>query len=208
MKIEHFKNIPLTPDIPLFPDAPPIPNTQLSQGDKTWSISSGGLTAQITENPYTIAFKDDKRTLTFAGYRHQAIYDIPYKWTLRSASNASCLTTDFSSNPHPANSPELVRYIHSELNLSPGELIYGLGEQFGAFVKNGMSPIIATYGRVLISMNNKQDSQSVSGIKMEEPQANRHTNAYHSTSPTATTVSSSTTRARLKSRWEARRSAG
>ena len=116
MKIEHFKNIPLTPDIPLFPDAPAILNAQLSHVDKTWSISSGGLTAQITENPYTIAFKDDKRTLTFAGYRHQAIYDIPYKWTLRSASNASCLTTDFSSNPHPANSPELVRYIHSELS--------------------------------------------------------------------------------------------
>lgn len=25
----------------------------------------------------------------------------------------------------------------TELNISPGELIYGMGEQFGAFVKNG-----------------------------------------------------------------------
>lgn len=135
----------------------------MSQGDKTWSISSGGFTAQITENPYTVAFKDDKRTLTFAGYKHQAIYDVPYKWTLRSASNASCLTTDFSSNPHPANSPELVRYIHSELNLSPGELIYGLGEQFGAFVKNGMSLIGVALGRFLIpDIYEQHTGQSVS----------------------------------------------
>ncbi|KAI0085476.1 alpha-glucosidase [Irpex rosettiformis] len=139
VKIEHFKSIPLTPEIPLFPDTPAIPNAQLSKGDKVWSVASGGLTAEITENPYTVTFKDEKRTLTFAGYRHQAIYDIPYKWTLRSASNASCLATDLSSNPNPASPPEFVRYIHSELNLSPGELVYGLGEQFGAFVKNGQS---------------------------------------------------------------------
>lgn len=143
VKLEHFKNIQPTPEIPLFPDAPAVPNAQLSKGDKTWSVTSGGLTAEITENPYTVTFKDDKRTLTSAGYKHQGFYDVPYKWTLRSASNASCLATDFSSNPHPANPPEYVRYTHSELNISPGELVYGLGEQFGAFVKNGKCPYLA-----------------------------------------------------------------
>ncbi|KAI0340632.1 alpha-glucosidase [Trametopsis cervina] len=139
VKIDHFKHVDPTPSIPLFPDDPAIPSAQISKADKSWSVTSGGLSADITENPYTVTFKDAKRTLTSAGYKHQAIYDVPYKWTLRSASNASCLATDFSSNPHPSGPPEFVRYTHSELNLSPGELVYGLGEQFGAFVKNGQS---------------------------------------------------------------------
>lgn len=102
-------------------------------------LSTGGLSAEITENPYTVTFKSPKRTLTFAGYKHQGIYDVPYKWTAGSAANSSCLAQDMSSNPSPGTKPEFVRYIHSELNISPGELIYGLGEQFGAFVKNGQS---------------------------------------------------------------------
>ncbi|SDU79569.1 alpha-D-xyloside xylohydrolase [Arcanobacterium phocae] len=33
--------------------------------------------------------------------------------------------------------PDEKRYIHEQLTLQPGETIYGLGERFGAFVKNG-----------------------------------------------------------------------
>ena len=138
VRIDHFKHVRPTPDIPLFPDDPAVPSVSLLKEKDVWTVSSGDLSAEITANPYTITFKDRKRILTSAGYKHQAIYDVPHKWTLCSASNSSCLETDFSSNPHPATKPELVRYTHSELNLSPGELVYGLGEQFGAFVKNGI----------------------------------------------------------------------
>lgn len=137
MKIEHFKTIDPTPNIALFPDDPPVPSMSLSRAENTFTVSSGGVTAEVAQNPYTITFKSASRTLTSAGYKHQTIYDVPYKWTLRSASNNSCLTTDLSSNPQQGSPPEFVRYIHSELNLSPGELVYGLGEQFGPFVKNG-----------------------------------------------------------------------
>lgn len=137
MRIEHFKHTDPTPNIALFPDDPPIPAASLSKTETSWMIATGGLSADITQNPYTITFRSPTRTLTAAGYKHQAIYDVPHKWTLRSASNSSCLATDVSSNPRPDTPPETVRYIHSELNLSPGELIYGLGEQFGPFVKNG-----------------------------------------------------------------------
>ncbi|KAI0646837.1 alpha-glucosidase [Trametes meyenii] len=139
VKIEHFKHIDPTPNISLFPDDPAVQGVTLSKAETNWSVATGGLTAEIAQNPYTITFKSPTHTLTAAGYKHQAIYDVPYKWTLRSASNSSCLATDVSSNPHPEPPPETVRYIHSELNLSPGELIYGLGEQFGPFVKNGQS---------------------------------------------------------------------
>lgn len=59
------------------------------------------------------------------------------------------MTTDFSSNPNPNRYPEFVRYIHSELNLSPGELVYGLGEQFGAFVKNGEGICVLACGGLI-----------------------------------------------------------
>lgn len=63
--------------------------------------------------------------------------DVPYKWTLNSAGNTSALTTDRTSNPNPPPPPPTVRYTLNELQLTSGELIYGLGEQFGPLVKNG-----------------------------------------------------------------------
>lgn len=139
VRIDHFRHIDPTPNFSLFPDDPPVPSATLTKRDASWSLATGDLSAEIAENPYTITFRSPSRVLTSAGFKHQGIYDVPYKWTLRSASNASCLATDIDSNPHPLPPPETVRYMHSELNLSPGELVYGLGEQFGAFVKNGMS---------------------------------------------------------------------
>lgn len=205
MKIDHFKHITPVPDIQLFPDDPPLPSVQLAKEKDSWSVTSGALSAVITANPYTVTFKDSKRTLTSAGYKHQAIYDVPYKWTLRSASNASCMETDFSSNPHPPSQAEIVRYTHSELNLSPGELVYGLGEQFGAFVKNGISFV---YNPVLRPNLWSQDSLLASGTRTEELLVNKLTNVSLSTSPTATTVSSLTILARSKSKSAVRRSAG
>ncbi|KAI0029644.1 glycosyl hydrolases family 31-domain-containing protein [Vararia minispora EC-137] len=148
VRIDHFRHTDAKPDIALFPDAhaPPIRNYSLGQlsgsGDPAplvHTLSSAGLTAEITSNPYTLTFKAGQRVLTSAGYKHQTIYDVPYKWTLNTAANSSCLATDSSSNSASGRTPDIVRYIHSELNLSPGELVYGLGEQFTAFVKNGQT---------------------------------------------------------------------
>ncbi|KAJ6513909.1 alpha-glucosidase [Mycena vitilis] len=139
VKIDHFAHAAPSPDIPLFPDDQPIPNSTIKTTEEGGSLTSGGLTAEITTNPYTITFKSPTRTLTFAGAKHQAIFDVPSRWTTLSASNSSCLALDPSSNPTPTPLPEVVRYINSELNISPGELVYGFGEQFGAFVKNGQS---------------------------------------------------------------------
>ncbi|KAJ3726263.1 alpha-glucosidase [Lentinula raphanica] len=139
VKIDHFSHTEPTVTIPLFPNAKPIPSVNLSKSEADYTLNTGGLNAVITENPYTITFKSNKRILTFAGPKHQGVYDVPSKWTLSSASNSSCLATDSGSNPNPEPLPPTIRYINSELNLSPGELIYGFGEQFGAFVKNGQT---------------------------------------------------------------------
>ncbi|KAI0049991.1 glycoside hydrolase family 31 protein [Auriscalpium vulgare] len=146
VRINHFRHEDPQPSIPLFPDAPTIPSVSFSKIDATgkdseplYTLSTGGLTAEIAAKPYTITFKVAGRTLTFAGYKHQGLYDVPYDWTRNTAANSSCLAHDPGSNPVPEAPPKVVRYVHSELNLSPGELIYGLGEQFGAFVKNGQT---------------------------------------------------------------------
>ncbi|KAJ4501622.1 alpha-glucosidase [Lentinula lateritia] len=139
VKIDHFNHSEPTVNIPLFPNAKPIPNVNLSKAGSDYTLSTAGLNAVITENPYTITFKSPKQILTSAGPKHQGVFDVPSQWTLSSASNSSCLATDIGSNPNPEPLPPIIRYINSELNLSPGELIYGFGEQFGSFVKNGQT---------------------------------------------------------------------
>ncbi|KAF8894393.1 alpha-glucosidase [Infundibulicybe gibba] len=139
VKIEHFSHTQPFPTIPLFPNDQPIPDCVLTQSEFTHSIKTGGLSVEITQNPYTITFRSPTRVLTSAGYRHQALFDVPARWTIGTAANSSCLALDPASNPNPERLPETIRYIHSELNTSPGELIYGFGEQFGAFVKNGQA---------------------------------------------------------------------
>ncbi|KAF8575536.1 glycoside hydrolase family 31 protein [Ramaria rubella] len=140
VKIDHFKTSSLYPSIELFPTASLVPSKiEVNKSSESVSIKTAGLSAEVTNNPYTVTFKSPKQTLTFAGPKHQAVVELPHQWTLNSASQSSCLTTDRSSNPDPSTPPKTVRYILSELNISPGENFYGLGEQFGAFVKNGQS---------------------------------------------------------------------
>lgn len=90
--------------------------------------------SQWIQGPGTIPF------LTSIEHRlrqRQAVIDVPHKWTINTAANSSCLVTDRSSNPTPPPPPPYVRYMLNELQLSSGELIYGLGEQFGPLIKNG-----------------------------------------------------------------------
>jgi hypothetical protein len=71
-QIDHFASIESTPNIELFPDDKANPSVQLSKSTvSTWLVSAGALTANITENPYTITFKADKKVLTSAGYKYQ-----------------------------------------------------------------------------------------------------------------------------------------
>ncbi|KAG5353342.1 hypothetical protein C0989_007786 [Termitomyces sp. Mn162] len=71
VKIDHFSHVEPFPNIPLFPNAKPIPDVSIKRDESKLSLSTGGLTAEITDNPYTITFKSPKRTLTFAGEKHQ-----------------------------------------------------------------------------------------------------------------------------------------
>ncbi|KZV91581.1 hypothetical protein EXIGLDRAFT_719180 [Exidia glandulosa HHB12029] len=138
VKIDHFVHRPNVADYSLFPDgAPPKPSVHAAKTDSGSSLVSGKLVAEVTNNPYTLSFSAANKKLTFAGEKYQGLFDVPHKWTTQRASVTSCVATDFSSVPNPPSPPEKIRFINSELNISPGELFYGLGEQFGSFTKNG-----------------------------------------------------------------------
>ncbi|VDB97661.1 unnamed protein product [Peniophora sp. CBMAI 1063] len=148
VRMQHFYEPSTSANIALFPDAhaPPIRDAQLGtlktsdDAPAVHTLTTGGLTLEIGSEPYSLTFKDPKgRKLTGAGKKYNGLFDVPYKWTQNTAANSSCLTDQFDSNPLPAVLPTTVRYASAELDLSPGELVYGLGEQFGAFVKNGQS---------------------------------------------------------------------
>ncbi|KAG8745575.1 hypothetical protein FRC10_007753 [Ceratobasidium sp. 414] len=152
VNIAHFAGTKKQgPEFELFPGgAPPKPKIQITKSDTGTNFTSGGLTARvatqavtmngIATNSYYIDFLgQDGRILTSAGPKSQAIIDTPHKFTMGSAANTSCMATDRSSNPNPPPPPEHVRYVLSELTLSAGELVYGLGEQFGAYIKNGQA---------------------------------------------------------------------
>ncbi|KAH7104869.1 alpha-glucosidase [Auriculariales sp. MPI-PUGE-AT-0066] len=139
VRIQQFKE-DLREYTPLFPDGPPPkPTVTTSKTDAGLKLVSGQLTAEVTEKPYTLTFCAGGKTLTFAGPKHQGFFNVPSKWIANSSSNQSLLTTDADSNPNGIGSPPVVRYVNSELNISPGELFYGLGEQFGNFTKNGQA---------------------------------------------------------------------
>jgi len=73
-------------------------------------LTSGRLTVRVEKaGDWRIEFKDGDRVITSSGWRGMGIMD-----------------TD-----------EGQRYIHEQLALGVGECVYGLGEQFTPFVKNG-----------------------------------------------------------------------
>ncbi|KZP02508.1 hypothetical protein FIBSPDRAFT_969912 [Athelia psychrophila] len=112
VRIDHYKHSTPFPGIALFPNDTPVHKSSLetlkpvegAANAPKYTLSTGGLTAEITENLYTLTFKAlNGKELTATGYKHQAIVDVPQKWLGNTASNASCLATDliavFSTPP-------------------------------------------------------------------------------------------------------------
>ena len=164
------------PNFELFPGGPlSAPKVFISQDGDGIIYSSGPLTAKILCKPgaYNIDFLgagSPHKILTSSGPKAQAQIDIPHKWTLGSAANTSVLATDRSANPHPAPPPEYVRYILNELTLAAGELVYGLGEQFGPFVKNGQVGSDLLQSRSLHAA--ESNASNIGGLNLEPRRRN------------------------------------
>ena len=108
VRIEHFVGgHPTGPQIPLVPTGNAA--VQIQDGAESATLQTGELTVRIKKPGWEISFEAGGRVLTRSGARGMA----------------------YVQTNGPAS------YVHEQLSLGVGECVYGLGERFTAFVKNG-----------------------------------------------------------------------
>ncbi len=90
------------------------------ESEELLTVSSGTLRIEIRKDNASFAFFQGDKQLTGSQYRDLAYMKTDWKGTA------------YDRGPEDA-------YMRQQLTLGVGELIYGLGERFGAFVKNGQS---------------------------------------------------------------------
>ena len=85
------------------------PRLSISNDEQVATLTSGELEVQVHKgNRWLVEYTAEDKILTSSGWRALGFIDTPDG-----------------------------RYIHEQLNLAVGECVYGLGERFTAFVKNG-----------------------------------------------------------------------
>ncbi|MDT0156487.1 alpha-xylosidase [Microbacterium sp. ARD32] len=96
------------------------------------TLDAGGLVARIAPGaPWNLSFEVDGRRVTGSGHRAQGY--------MRLAAGAQVDAGIVGNARQHTTAPHSSTYVHEQLDLGVGELIYGLGERFGPLVKNGQS---------------------------------------------------------------------
>ncbi|NJI21386.1 alpha-xylosidase, partial [Aeromonas veronii] len=92
----------------------------------------GGLVARIAPGaPWDLSFDVDGRRVTGSGHKAQGY--------VRLAPGAQ-VDAGIVDNARQGGSPATATtFVHEQLDLGVGELVYGLGERFGPLVKNGQT---------------------------------------------------------------------
>jgi alpha-D-xyloside xylohydrolase len=103
----HLGQRPSTPTFTLYPQ--PTPDLHIVDEATYASLTTGRLTVRVSKgDDWRVDYLDGERPLTQSGWRGMGYVD----------------TSDG-------------RFIHEQLNLGVGECVYGLGERFTPFIKNG-----------------------------------------------------------------------
>lgn len=117
--VEHYKGVKRRgPEFPLNLDEKPL---SLQEKDRKFVIGSGKNELRITKEPFSMEFLCQGKVMT-----RMEGSDFAYIRT----KDTGVLLYEEESGPV---------YMRGATSLSVGELIYGLGEHFGPFVKNGQS---------------------------------------------------------------------
>ena len=105
--VHHKGGLPRKPEFELHKGT--LPQVSISNDDRYVSLASGGLSVRVHKGEeWLMEFIGDGHILTSSGWRALGFVDTPDG-----------------------------RYFHEQLSLGVGECVYGLGERFTAFVKNG-----------------------------------------------------------------------
>ncbi|MDF1512375.1 MAG: alpha-xylosidase, partial [Anaerolineae bacterium] len=103
----HKGGLSRQPSFELKPQ--PAPHIKIQDDAQAASLTSGQLTVCVEKaGDWNVAFKDGSRVITSSGVNAAGFVDTPDG-----------------------------RFIHEQLALDVGECVYGLGERFTPFVKNG-----------------------------------------------------------------------
>jgi alpha-D-xyloside xylohydrolase len=95
-------------------------------------LSTGRLTARIAPGaPWNLSFEVDGVRVTGSGHRSQGFVQL--------AADAATDHGIVGNGRADSGVPDERTFVHEQLDLGVGELIYGLGERFGPVVKNGQS---------------------------------------------------------------------
>jgi alpha-D-xyloside xylohydrolase len=135
VRIEHFSGAALKkPDFALNEDSGfrPVIN-RLSSGG--WELVSGKTSVRIgcEKEKWDIAYYYDGRLLTRSGWRTTSLIE-EEPWHRKHTLEEQSQERFFARSDNGGNT-----YIREMLGLSVGEYIYGFGEKFTAFVKNGQT---------------------------------------------------------------------
>jgi alpha-D-xyloside xylohydrolase len=108
VRIEHFVGAAARgPEIPLA--VTKAPKVEIADTPEAATLTSGGITARVKKPGWELTFEGGGRVLTRSGWR-----------------SAGYVQTEREGT-----------HVHEQLTLGVGECVYGLGERFTAFVKNG-----------------------------------------------------------------------
>ncbi|WP_062205394.1 alpha-xylosidase [Demequina salsinemoris] len=101
--------------------------------DAGGTLVSGPLTARVTKGaPWQLDFEVDGVRVTGSGHKSIGYIELGKESTV--TAEPAGVTGYTEDGMAPART-----YVHEQLDLDVAETIYGLGERFGAFVKNGQS---------------------------------------------------------------------
>lgn len=113
VSVEHYSaSQPPRLHVPM-PGAGRVP-VQIAESDECWTLTSGAVSVDVKKGEaWSLTFREGERVLTRSDWR--------------SLGYIQCAGTSGSSR----------NFVHEQLTLQVGECVYGLGERFTPFIKNG-----------------------------------------------------------------------
>lgn len=121
LRIQTYHHMGVQEKAPSFEiTAPQTGNLKAEETEEKLIISSGTLRLEVGKDNGALTFFRGEEKITASGWRDLAYMKTNWK--------------GFAYDKGPEDA-----YMREQLSLSVGELIYGLGERFSAFVKNGQS---------------------------------------------------------------------
>lgn len=136
VEIKHFDQMDKNPLYTLYPSHV---EPKISKTETTASLKSGELEVTFSlHDKFNIDFKYRGQRITGSEYKAQASIDDLSGTELGQVMHANTVT-GAQSLAAPGTVKRAQHFMREQLSLLPGTNVYGFGERFGAFVKNGQS---------------------------------------------------------------------